>query len=203
MVSPRIKVTAGCTRSASRSSSCRARTERLAAGAARQSRGAQSRERHAAAANRQHRGAVQRHRASATIRCASGCSSARRRRSRRRRPAPSASCARSPAVPSVVRRRRPTSTAPMAFYQQARGGGGDFNAGIRAGLARILSSPSFLFRSEADPASLAGRGGAPHHRSRARQPPVVLPLEQHPGRRTAESGDRPTGCVAPACWTRR
>ena len=62
---------------------------------------------------------------------------------------------------TVARRafRRPTTdadlTAPMAFYQQARAGGGDFNAGIRAGLARILSSPTFLFRSESDPAALA------------------------------------------------
>jgi hypothetical protein len=46
-------------------------------------------------------------------------------------------------------------TAPMSFYQQARKDGGDFNAGIRAGLARILASPAFLFRSEDDPANAA------------------------------------------------
>jgi hypothetical protein len=43
----------------------------------------------------------------------------------------------------------------MSFYQDARKSGGDFNAGIRAGLARILASPSFIFRSETDPANLA------------------------------------------------
>jgi mono/diheme cytochrome c family protein len=40
--------------------------------------------------------------------------------------------------------------APMAFYKQARGNGETFDAGIRAGLARVLSSPSFLYRMEGD-----------------------------------------------------
>ena len=42
----------------------------------------------------------------------------------------------------------------MTFYSDARKNGGDFEAGIRAGLARILASPSFIFRAETDPASL-------------------------------------------------
>jgi mono/diheme cytochrome c family protein len=50
--------------------------------------------------------------------------------------------------------------APMALYAEERKAGGDFNAGIRSGLARILTSPSFLFRSEDDPAALPA--GAPH-----------------------------------------
>src|SRR5262249_36744151 len=49
---------------------------------------------------------------------------------------------------------------PMAFYNDARKSGGDFNAGIRAGLARILASPAFVFRSETDAASLPA-GAAP------------------------------------------
>jgi len=67
---------------------------------------------------------------------------------------------------AVARRafRRPVTAAdlkrPMAFYQEARKNGGDFSAGIRAGLARILASPSFVFRVEEDPASLPP--GAPH-----------------------------------------
>ncbi|HLH30890.1 MAG TPA: DUF1592 domain-containing protein, partial [Terriglobia bacterium] len=67
---------------------------------------------------------------------------------------------------AVARRafRRPVSAAdmkaPMAFYEDARKNGGDFNAGIRAGLARILASPAFVFRSEEDPAALPP--GAPH-----------------------------------------
>jgi mono/diheme cytochrome c family protein len=67
---------------------------------------------------------------------------------------------------AVARRafRRPVTEAdirrPMAFYNDARKNGGDFNAGIRAGLARILASPAFVFRAEEDPANLPP--GAPH-----------------------------------------
>jgi cytochrome c5 len=38
----------------------------------------------------------------------------------------------------------------LAFYQEGRKAGGDFDAGIRAALPRVLASPSFLFRSEQD-----------------------------------------------------
>ncbi|HEY7186938.1 MAG TPA: DUF1592 domain-containing protein [Vicinamibacterales bacterium] len=61
---------------------------------------------------------------------------------------------------TVARRafRRPVTKidldAPIALYNDERKAGGDFSAGIRAGLARILTSPSFLFRSEDDPAAL-------------------------------------------------
>ena len=62
---------------------------------------------------------------------------------------------------AVARRafRRPVTASDVepaiAIYQRERAEGGDFNAGIRSGLARILTSPHFLFRSENDPASLA------------------------------------------------
>jgi hypothetical protein len=67
---------------------------------------------------------------------------------------------------AVARRayRRPVTAvdleAPQSFYLQARQGGGDFDAGIRAGLARILASPAFLYRVEKDPETL--RAGAAH-----------------------------------------
>jgi hypothetical protein len=52
--------------------------------------------------------------------------------------------------------RRPVNAAdieaPMSFYTQARAAKGDFDAGIRAGVARILASPSFLYRIERDAA---------------------------------------------------
>jgi hypothetical protein len=55
--------------------------------------------------------------------------------------------------------RRPVTAAdlegPTAFYTQARESGGDFDAGIRAGLARILGSPSFVYRAERDPETVA------------------------------------------------
>jgi mono/diheme cytochrome c family protein len=60
--------------------------------------------------------------------------------------------------------RRPVTAAdveaPLGFYKQTRENGRDFDAGIRAGVARILSSPSFLYRIERDPAAV--RPGAAH-----------------------------------------
>jgi cytochrome c5 len=60
--------------------------------------------------------------------------------------------------------RRPVAAAdleaPLAFYRNARENKGDFDAGIRAGLARILASPSFVFRAERSPATV--RAGAAH-----------------------------------------
>jgi hypothetical protein len=44
---------------------------------------------------------------------------------------------------------------PLEFFAQAREEEGSFDAGIRAGVARLLVSPSFLYRTEHDPADLA------------------------------------------------
>jgi hypothetical protein len=54
-------------------------------------------------------------------------------------------------------RRSPTSDEVrtiVGFYQAARADG-DFDAGIRAGVERVLMSPDFLFRIEADPSGAA------------------------------------------------
>ncbi len=60
--------------------------------------------------------------------------------------------------------RRPVTAAdveaPMSFYKQARQDGGNFDDGIRAGVARVLSSPYFLYRIESDPPG--ARPGAAH-----------------------------------------
>jgi mono/diheme cytochrome c family protein len=54
--------------------------------------------------------------------------------------------------------RRPVNAAdmqaPMDFYRQARQNGDTFDAGIRAGLARVLSSTSFIYRMERDAAGV-------------------------------------------------
>jgi len=50
--------------------------------------------------------------------------------------------------------------APLSFYKRARQSGGNFDDGIRVGVARVLSSPYFLYRIEQDPA--AARAGAAH-----------------------------------------
>jgi mono/diheme cytochrome c family protein len=60
--------------------------------------------------------------------------------------------------------RRPVTAsdveAPMAFYKRARQNGGSFDDGIRAGVARVLSSPYFLYRIEKDPPE--ARAGVAH-----------------------------------------
>jgi hypothetical protein len=60
--------------------------------------------------------------------------------------------------------RRPVTAddvqAPLDFYRQARQNGETFDAGIRAGLARVLSSTSFIYRMERDAAGV--RPGAAH-----------------------------------------
>jgi hypothetical protein len=67
---------------------------------------------------------------------------------------------------TVARRafRRPVTKtdldAPLGIYRAERAAGGDFDAGIRVGLARILTSPAFLFRSEHD--SAGSPNGAAH-----------------------------------------
>jgi mono/diheme cytochrome c family protein len=60
--------------------------------------------------------------------------------------------------------RRPVTAAdveaPVSFYQNERKSGGNFDDGIRAGVARILSSLYFLYRMETDPAG--ARAGEAH-----------------------------------------
>jgi hypothetical protein len=50
--------------------------------------------------------------------------------------------------------------APLSFYKRARQSGGSFDDGIRAGVARVLSSPYFLYRIEGDPPGV--RAGVAH-----------------------------------------
>jgi mono/diheme cytochrome c family protein len=50
--------------------------------------------------------------------------------------------------------------APLSFYKRARQNGGSFDDGIRAGVARVLSSPYFLYRIESDPPG--ARAGVAH-----------------------------------------
>ena len=54
--------------------------------------------------------------------------------------------------------RRPVTEAELKtllqFFEEGNAGGG-FDVGIQRGVRRILSSPSFLFRIERQPANLA------------------------------------------------
>jgi mono/diheme cytochrome c family protein len=60
---------------------------------------------------------------------------------------------RRPVTPSDVE-------APLSFYRRTRQSGGSFDDGIRAGVARVLSSPYFLYRIESDPPG--ARAGVAH-----------------------------------------
>ena len=60
--------------------------------------------------------------------------------------------------------RRPVTgddiAASLAFYEEARAEGGDFDTGIRAAVSRMLVSPWFLFRVEGNSADVPA--GSPH-----------------------------------------
>ncbi len=60
--------------------------------------------------------------------------------------------------------RRPVTAAdveaPLSFYKRERQSGGNFDDGIRSGVARVLSSPYFLYRIESDPPG--ARAGVAH-----------------------------------------
>ena len=80
-------------------------------------------------------------------------------------PATEAACA-DRILTNLVRHayRRPVSPAdveaPLSFYKRTRQSGGSFDDGIRSGVARVLSSPYFLYRIETDPAG--ARAGVAH-----------------------------------------
>ena len=57
----------------------------------------------------------------------------------------------------------------------------------RAALSAVLINPEFLFRVESDPKKVR-QAALPHQRSRAGVATVVLPVEQHSGRRAARRG---------------
>ena len=88
--------------------------------------------------------------------------------------------------------RGPVSAAEVdtliEFYEQGRQAG-DFERGIQQALARMLVAPRFVYRIEEEPATVAAGAGLSHQRRRARLAPVVLPVEQHPGRGAARPGD--------------
>ena len=77
----------------------------------------------------------------------------------------------------------------MEFYQQGRADG-TFDEGIELALRRLLASPQFLVRAEKEPADVPRGPAVSHHRSRAGLAAVVLPVEQHPGRRADHGRER-------------
>ena len=92
----------------------------------------------------------------------------------------------------------------MTFYDDGRREEG-FEHGIERALRAILVSPKFLIRVERDPARAWRRVFRPGDPSRQRHrpgvAPLVLPVEQHPGRRAARS--RREGAAVAAGRARR
>ena len=77
--------------------------------------------------------------------------------------------------------------ALMSFYQEGRSAG-TFEDGIELALRRLLASPQFLVRAEKEPANLPAGQSLSHQRPGTGFPFVVLPVEQHSGRRTDQRG---------------
>ncbi len=73
----------------------------------------------------------------------------------------------------------------MGFYEQGREKG-SFDDGIKFALRRILASPEFVFRFEREPENAAPDTAYQLQRFRVGVALVVLPLEQHSGRRAPE-----------------
>ena len=68
---------------------------------------------------------------------------------------------------------------------------------------RCWSRPEFLLRVERHPEHVAAGDAVSDLRHRPRIAAVVLPVEQHPGRRAAGAGRRRAGCANPPCWSGR
>ena len=74
---------------------------------------------------------------------------------------------------------------PLARYRDGASDGG-FESGLELALRSILVSPKFLFRFESQPETAAANAAVSHQRCGSGIAPVVLPVEQHPRRRTPE-----------------
>ena len=98
-----------------------------------------------------------------------------------KRPARARSSRGSPRARSDVPAAAADVNALMKFYETGRTDE-DFDQGIELALARILASPKFIYRIEAEPAAVEDRPGVSPQRPRPRVAAVLLPLEHHPRR---------------------
>ena len=77
------------------------------------------------------------------------------------------------------------------------------SAASSAGSQRILASPRFVFRVERDPGRRRAGHAVPRQRRRAGLAAVVLPVEQHPGRRAADARRARARCSSRRCSSSR
>ena len=76
----------------------------------------------------------------------------------------------------------------LDFYARGREQSGSFDGGIEMALQRVLVDTKFIYRLEAEPANVAEGESYALSRPRARVAVVVLPVEQHSGRRAPDAG---------------
>ena len=76
----------------------------------------------------------------------------------------------------------------LGFYTDERAAGGSFEAGIELALRWLLASPRLPLPRRGAAGRSRGRRRLPRQRPGARVAALVLPLEQHPGRRAAARG---------------
>ena len=108
------------------------------------------------------------------------------------------SCRRWRAAPTAGRSPTPTSQSLLTFYRKrTRARVAISTAASSAALQRILASPSSCSASSAIRRPRR-RHRASHQRPRAGVAAVVLPVEQHPGRRAARPGGSRAGSRSPA-----
>ena len=88
------------------------------------------------------------------------------------------------------------------FYTAGRANGG-FDAGIQSALERLLVSPDFLFRIEADPENVKPGAAYRVPDIAAGLAPVVFPVEQHSRRRAPRHSRSGASSAIRKCSTRR
>ena len=102
--------------------------------------------------------------------------------------------------------RRPVTADDMkqllALYRQGAQSGG-FELGVRLALQKVLVSPAFIFRAEFDRAGRGAQERPSGQRYRACLAAVLLPVEQHPGRRTARPWPSADSSATRPCWRAR
>ena len=106
-----------------------------------------------------------------------------------------------PGLPAAGDRRRPQG--PARPLSEGAAPTETSRPASRWRVAAVLVSPEFLFRVERDPAGVAAEHALSHQRSGAGVAALVLPVEQHSGRRAARPWRRPDGCTSPRCSSGR
>ena len=102
-------------------------------------------------------------------------------------------------APTAGRSWRPTWTFLLRFFEEGTPGG-RARRGHRDGASLAACQPGVRAAGRAGPRRCRARRQLRDQRPGAGVAAVVLPLEQHPGRRAARPRPRPAGCAIRWCW---